>query len=130
MKNITTNSVGEQITMFNGNDQVYHRNLPKFVIIGHLNDSAIAHILKQTGLQFTKDVWGTYSAQPTSSQQLMLLLLTYNYKTQYEDNGTNKHTIFFKSMHHVGFNVESVCVDCLKRNRIPNSLNEGEYLSC
>jgi hypothetical protein len=118
--------------MFDGNDNVYTRSLPKITILCDIiNDEALTHIQKQTGLKFKKDLWYGYSAQPTSFDQYLKLLLTHNYKTRYYNNWTYKNTLFLKSDHHIGFQVESICYACVKYNRIvSNGLKPGERLAC
>ena len=120
----------ETLTMINGNKQKYTRELPKIVILEkRYNDIALQHIFEETGLHFQGDNY--MEAQPETSQQIVKLFLTYNFKTQYHDNNTNRNALFLKSDHHVGFNVESICFDCCKENHIPvNGLKQGDRLSC
>lgn len=121
----------EKIHRYNGNGQDHVTDLPKLVIITkHINDVALEHIKQNTRLFFEKDGWGNYVAQPTSSNQIVTLLLTYNYKTQYHNNATNKNTLFLKGDHHVGFEVDSICYDCCVHNRInTNGLEPGDRLA-
>ena len=117
--------------MFNGNGQTYTRELPLiFWQTSEINETALAHIKKQTGLLFIKTSWG-YQAQPESFDQYMRLFLTYNFKTRYYNNATHHNTLFIKSDHHVGFDVDSICYMCAKENRITtNGLAPHERLSC
>jgi len=123
----------EILTLKNGNHQSYTIGLPKIVIIGgdKWNDVSIAHIFTETGLNFTARYHGCIEAQPETSQQIVKLLLTYNFKTQYQNNATNHNTLFLKSDHHIGFQVESICYDCVKENHImTNGLQQGDRLAC
>ena len=115
----------------NGNDNI--RPLPKLVIIGHINDTALRHVFENTGLEFKPGigVCGNLEAQPTESKQIAALFLTYNFKTRYYDNWNHKNTLFLKPDHHVGYDVESICFDCCERNHInTNGLKQGDFLSC
>lgn len=122
----------ETLTLINGNAQKYNVGLPKICIIGEKwNDAALRHVEEETGLLFNAGVWGNMTAQPQTSQQIVKLLLTYNFKTQYHNNLTNYNTLFLKSDHHVGFQVDSICYDCVKHNHITtNGLSTGDRLSC
>jgi len=123
-------TMGETLTLINGNRQKYVVGLPRLVILGpRYNDVAMGHICEETGLAFQGDY--NPEAQPTSSAQIVKLLLTYNFKTQYHDNATTKNTIFLKSDHHTGFNVDSICYDCVKENNIHvGDLKPGDRLAC
>ena len=123
--------MNETITRINGNGKEYTVDLPKLVILGDMNDTAINHILENTGLYFKKDNWGNLKAQPHNSNQIATLIMTYNFKTRYYNNASTKNTIFLKSDHHVGFDVDSICYDCCKENRInTNGLSHDSRLSC
>lgn len=121
----------EQITRINGNRQPYTVDLPSLVwLTDNVNDVALAHIEENTGLVFKKTGWA-YTAQPVESKQIVALLLTYNFKTRYYNNADFKNQLHLKGDHHVGFDIESICFDCVKRNRIPvTSLKPGDYLAC
>ena len=119
----------ETITRINGNGQPYTTDLPGVVILGKYNDVALAHITENTGLTFTP-CCGGYGTQPTESRQIAALLMTYNFKTQYHNNATSKNTLYLKSDHHVGFQVDSICYDCCKHNHIPTGgLDEESRLA-
>ncbi len=121
----------ETITRVNGNGRPYTVGLPKIVIQGHMNDVALAHITENTGLVFVVGSWGNLEAQPTESKQIVALMMTYNFKSRYFNNSDANNTIFLKSDHHVGFQVDSICFDCVKHNRIvTNGLSEDSRLSC
>ncbi len=123
----------EILTLLNGNHQQYNIGLPKLVILGDKwNDKALEHVYENTGLLF-RESFGGMEAQPYNSEQIVKLLLTYNFKTQYHNNNTNNNTLFLKSDHHVGFEVDSICFDCCKENGIPINylgLKQGDRLSC
>ncbi len=121
--------MSEILTMINGNNQQYNIGLPKIIILHErFNDVAMEHIFKETGLIFK----GTYNmeAQPDNSQQIVKLLLTYNFKTQYHDNNTNHNTLFLKICNDAGFKTDSICYDCVKANYINvNGLKQGDRLA-
>lgn len=121
----------ETLTLVNGNDQKYKIELPKLVILDdYINEVALKHIAENTGLNFTKTVWN-YEAQPSNSQQIVKLFLTYNFKTQYHNNITNKNTLYLKGDHHVGFKVDNICYECVKRNNISvRGLKRDSLLMC
>ena len=122
----------ETITRINGNKQRYETGLPRLVIQGFINDTALAHIEENTSLHFKETAWkGNYEVYPTSSNQITALFLTYNYKTRYYNNGSIKNTLFLKSDHHIGFDVGAICFDCCEYNHIhTNGLKKGDMLSC
>lgn len=120
------------LTLINGNNQPYVIGLPKIVILTgeeKWNEVAIAHVLENTHLHFAP-CCGGMEAQPIDSDQIVKLFLTYNFKTQYHNNNTSKNTLYLKSDHHVGFQVDSICFDCVKHNHInTNGLKPGDYLA-
>ncbi len=120
----------ETLRLYNGNDQEMTKELPRLFIHGDFNDTALAHVTKNTGLVFTRTGFGL-EAQPTSSDQIVRLFLTYNFKTRYYDNWDTKNTLHLKHDHHVGFSLNSVCVPCLRYNHIPTTgLDDTARLSC
>ena len=120
----------ETLRLINGNHQEYRIDVPRLVILGKFNDAAVEHIRENTGLAFERNFYNLV-AQPTSSKQIVKLLLTYNFKTQYHNNNTNQNTLFLKSDHHVGFQVDSICYECCKENHIPlHGLTADSRLSC
>jgi hypothetical protein len=120
----------ETLTLINGNNQKYTVELPKIVILEkRYNETAMQHIFNETGLNFQGDY--NMEAQPETSQQIVKLFLTYNFKTQYHNNATNHNILFLKSDHHQGFQVDSICYDCCKENHINvNGLKQGDRLAC
>ena len=122
----------EMLTLINGNDQQYTLPLPKLVISGtEWNDTAIKHVYENTGLLFRSTHRQSMEAQPHSSDQIVRLFLTYNFKTQFHNNLDSRNTLYLKPDHHVGFSVESICYDCCKKNNIPVSgLKQGDRLAC
>lgn len=122
----------EILKLVNGNKQEYEQTLPTLVILEDcINDVALAHIKENTGLVFKKSNWDGYTAIPFESSQIVRLLLTYNYKTQYHNNANSKNTLYLKSDHHIGFKVDSICFDCVKHNHITaHGLEATDRLSC
>ena len=108
----------EKLKLINGNKQEMSKTLPKITILKQFNDVALAHIEENTGLKFVKGAWNTSEAQPVNSWQIAALFLTYNFKTQYHDNGTNKNTLFLKYCSNEGFKVDSICFECIEENNI------------
>ena len=99
----------ETLRTYNCNKQLMVRTMPKIVLLEKfVNETAIEHIYQNTGIQFVKGPWN-YEAQPTTSNEVMRLLLTYNFKTQYHDNGSDKNTLFLKFCKNEGFKVDSIC---------------------
>lgn len=120
----------ETITRFNGNKQRYTTGLPRLIIQGHINDRALEHIAENTGLHFKHTGMG-YEAQPTSSNQIATLFMTYNYKTRYFNNASFDNTLMLRSDHHIGFDVGAICFDCCQYNHIvTNGLKKGDMLKC
>jgi len=121
----------ETITRINGNRQPYTLDMPKLVIMTkEINETALAHITENTGLNFTRSAWW-YEAQPTASAQITALILTYNFKTEYHNNASDHNTLFLKFDHHVGFKLDSICVDCCKYNHIhTEGMEAGDRLAC
>jgi hypothetical protein len=122
----------EILTLINGNNQKYTVQLPKISILtDYINDTALQHVFEETGLRFTKIYLHSYEAQPENSQQIVKLFLTWNLKTQYHNNAINHNTLFLKFDHHIGFEVDSICYECVKENHIvTNGLKEGDRLAC
>lgn len=108
----------ETLNLFNGNGHRYKTELPKlFYLTDYINEVALKHIEKNTGLKFIKGCWG-YEVKPKSSKQIIKLLLTYDFKTQYHDNNTNRNTLFLKSCGIEGFKIRTICFNCCKDNNI------------
>jgi hypothetical protein len=122
---------GETVCLYNGNNKRYTQQLPKLCILTkEINDTALKHIEKNTGLKFEQKGW-CYSVQPTTSKQIVKLFLTYNFKTQYHDNIDTKNTILLKFDGDVGFKINAICYDCVKYNGITTTgLAKGDMLSC
>ena len=123
--------MSESIALVNGNKQPYTVPLPRLVwLTRHVNDVALAHVKENTGLDFQKCTSGL-EVVPETSQQVVALLLTYNFKTQYHNNATTENTIYLKCDHHIGFKIDSVCFDCLKHNHVNTmNLKPGDRLAC
>lgn len=107
-----------KINLFNGNGHRYKLDMPCIHILAdNINDVALDHIKKQTGLIFKKNGWG-YEAKPRTFYQITKLFLTYDFKTQYHNNLTTKNTILLKFCNQDGFKVNSICFECCKDNNI------------
>lgn len=122
----------QKLTLINGNKQPYTLPLPKLIIkTSHeWNKEALTHIQENTGLTFTWNGYG-YEAQPTEGAQIAALFMTYNFKTRYYNNWEAKNTLYLKSDHHIGFDVDSICYECAKENRINvNSLDKNSRIAC
>jgi hypothetical protein len=120
----------EILKLINGNNQPMNKELPRIVILAQFNDIAKRHLEDNTGLVFKDCFYNSMEAQPQTSDQIVRLLLTYNFKTQYQDNATNHNTLYLKSDHHQGFHVDSICFDCIKHNNINTmGLKEGDRLA-
>ena len=121
----------QTITLINGNGRPYTVGLPKLMILGPINDVALAHIKENTGLDFVRRHYNWLESQPENALQIAALFLTYNFKTRYYNNADEKNTLFLKSDHHIGYQVDSICFDCCKHNHIhTGSLTAGDRLSC
>lgn len=121
----------EQITRIGGNGKEFTLDLPKLVMITkrEINDVAMAHITRNTGLVFTRTAWG-YEAQPETGTQITALLMIYSFKTRYYNCNTFKNELHLKSDHHIGFQVDSICYDCVKANHIVSiGLQPGDRLA-
>lgn len=121
------------LTLINGNGKPYIIELPKIVILGgaKYNEVALQHVKNNTGLNFQLCGFGNIEAQPENANQIAALFLTYNFKTRYYNNGSTKNTLFLKSDHHVGFDVDSICFECVEHNHIhTNGLEPGDRLAC
>lgn len=118
------------LKLVNGNKQPYTIGLPLLHIQGKMNSVALDHVAENTGLYFVEKGFGL-EAQPEIAEQIAALLLTYNFKTRYFNNASVKNTLFLKSDHHIGFDVDSICLDCVKHNHIHvGDLKQGDRLAC
>ena len=120
----------ETLRMYNGNEQEMIKELPKIIMLGYCNPTALKHIENQTGLKFEENNWKNYEAQPTDSNQITRLFLTYNFKTRYYDNWNYKNTMMVKSDHHIGFDVDAICGHCRDYNHIHNGDMKPEEMLC
>lgn len=119
------------VTRINGNGQPYTSSIPKLIMMGFCNDVALSHIKDNTGLEFKPGSWGNLEVQPTDFKQITALFMTYNFKSRYYDNWNYTNTIVLKNDHHTGFDVDSICYDCVKHNHIEiSNLEPGQRLSC
>ena len=120
----------ETVTRIDGNGRPYTLPLPKLVIHGYMNNVALAHVYENTGLQFEKGCWDTLEAQPETSSQIAALFLTYNFKTRYYNNLSLPNQLHLKSDHHIGFEVDSICYECVKANHIGTNWKGDGRLAC
>lgn len=86
----------ESLTLINGNDNEYSVKLPEIIMVGYTNDGALDLIFRNTGLRFEKYSSG-YICQPRKSEQIVKLLLTYNFETHYFNNSCNRNQMFLYS---------------------------------
>ena len=124
------NDTPETITRINGNGQPYVTPIPELVILtDSINDVALRHIEESTGLAFVRGAWN-YHAQPTSSNQVVRLLGTYNFKTQYHNNASTVNTIYLRFCNNESFRARSLCYNCVKENGIhAHDLDENSRLA-
>ena len=109
----------QKVKLYNGNNQKMVMNVPKLLYrTPYINDVALKHIEHNTGLKFVKNHWFGYEVQPKSTHQIVKLLLTYNFKTQYNDNSSIRNTIILKSCDNAGFDTDEICYNCVVRNKI------------
>jgi len=121
----------ETLTLINGNRQQYTIDLPRIHIIAkEINETALSHVSDRTGLDF-KPCWRGYEAQPVRASQITALLLTWNFKTRYYNNADATNTLMLKFDHHIGFDVDSICFECVKHNHVHvGDLTPGDRLAC
>lgn len=85
-----------QFTLTNGNKQPYQLGLPTLMLYApNLNKVALDHIKENTGLVF-KGEFDMLTAKPTSTKQIVALLMTYNFTTTMYDNWQYTNTIMLK----------------------------------
>ena len=119
------------LTLINGNGNQYEIDLPKVQIRGENTKESLAYIEERTGLKFIKGAWGFYEAQATDAEQIVKLFMTHNYKTRYYNNWEIQNTIIIKPDYHTGFDVDSICYDCVKHNGLHvGGLEPGDRLAC
>lgn len=76
----------EKTTLISGNGLPYEREIPKVVIVGYMNDVALAHLCKQTGIEFKETFTKNYEGQPSTWEQFAKIFLTYNFLTHDVNN--------------------------------------------
>ena len=117
--------------LINGDGKQYEMGLPKIIIQDHINQGALDHILENTGLHFVPGDFGMLSAQPTDTEQIVALFMTYNFKTRHYDNADWANTLVLRLDHHVGFDVRSICKSCCDYNGIhSNGLGDDYRMAC
>jgi len=119
----------KKISLFNGNGHRYKIDMPTlFILSEHINDVALDHIRKNTGIDFKFTGWG-YTAIPKSHYQMTKLFLTYNFKTQYHNNASTKNIIYLKFCTDKAFQIKDICYNCCRENQINvNGLSQGDRL--
>lgn len=118
MMSTETESLIEVLGRFNGNGQYFELPLPKLIILTEfINDVVLANVERATGLEFVKTHWLGYEAQPTSCKQIVLLIVEWNFKTRYYNNGSCKNELYLKFCG-AAFEVDHVCIDCAKKNSV------------
>jgi predicted glycosyltransferase len=111
------------IRLIDGNGTPYYKTIPKLYILNDINNVALQHIFKSTGLQFEK-IGLCYVATPKNYKQVLALLMTYNFKTQYYNNANIKNTIYLKFSSNECFNIDTICYNCAKRNNIKTNFKK------
>lgn len=123
----------EKIKYINGNGQKSFNDLPKiFIKAEFINDMWLENVYKTSKLKFKKNSWGYHETQPDEAKQITQFLIACGgSKIRYYDNWNFDNTLVVKFDGHVGFDVDSICFDCVKHNNIRvNGLKEGDRLSC
>ena len=123
----------EKIKYINGNGQKSLNDIPKVLIKAKfINDVWLNNVYKTSKLKFKKIPLDYYETQPTKAKQITQLLIACGgSKIRYYDNWNFDNTLIIKFDGHVGFDVDSICFDCVKHNNIQvNELKPGERLSC
>ena len=123
----------EKIKYINGNGRKSFNDLPKVLIKAEfINNVWLDNVYKTSKLKFKKIPWDYYETQPTKAKQITQLLIACGgSKIRYYDNWNFDNTLIIKFDGHVGFNVDSICFDCVKHNNIRvNGLKAGDRLSC
>lgn len=118
----------QTLEMINGNGHRYTKDMPLILILNKFNEVALKNLENQTGLNF-EPYWEGYKAQPTNSEQILKLFLTYNFKSRYYNNATYKNTLMLKRSNEVNFELNNVCEKCVKRNyiNVGNDLEPDDY---
>lgn len=109
-----------KIKRIDGNGKPYYSEMPKIHILDEINDVALNHIKENTGLNFKSSGFG-YVATPKQYKQVLVLLMTYNFKTQYHDNATNHNILYLKFCSDEAFKINSICRKCAINNNIVNA---------
>ncbi len=88
----------EIITRVNGNGNQYEREIPEVILMAEneINEVALGKIFQNTGMTAKQQYPNIYKCKPTTAKQLTTLLMTYNFKIWYHDNGNTKNTIFLQ----------------------------------
>lgn len=74
----------EIIKRITANGEPHTYEVPRIVIVNKfINDTALKWIFDNTGLNFVKQNWGGYEAEPTTASQIVALFCVYNFTTHY-----------------------------------------------
>ena len=84
------------ISVFNGNNERFTRNLPTIYLPKFGNEVAKKHFERNTGLKLSETYVGLYKVKPKSFKQIYKIFVTYNFKTTFYDNATEKNTLVLK----------------------------------
>jgi hypothetical protein len=130
-----TSNQMELITRLTGNDQSYSLPLPRLLVRDAENSSGIFwdRIKQQTGLDFKPTPWNDMEAQPHNSNQIVTFLLCSHYrKLSYHNDSYWKNTLILRNDNRGrGFQVNSICYECVKHNNIHTTgLEPGDRLAC
>ena len=88
--------IKEILTLINGNNNPYYREMPKIVLLDEVNDVALKHLQLYTGLVFKEGSFGHLEAEPYKNEQIVKLIIRYNAKIKYFDNADYHNTLFVK----------------------------------
>jgi len=122
----------EKIKYINGNGQKSQNNLPKVLIKAKfINDVWLDNVYKTSKLKFKKIPWDYYETQPVKSKQITQLLIACGgSKIRYYDNWDFNNTLIIKFDGHVGFDVDSICPECIKYNNIRVNMTDKTSRLC
>lgn len=81
----------EIIKRISAGGEPYTFEVPGIAIVDkYINDTALKYILENTGLNFVKQHWGGYEAEPITVIQIVTLFCVYNFSTHYYGGSDNK----------------------------------------
>jgi hypothetical protein len=116
-----------------GNNQPLAPALPLLLMqIGPEPESPFwEQIKRDTGLEFKLRFHGM-EAQPENPDQILKLLISVGgLKTRYCNDSYWNNVLMLKNDHHYGFDITSICYDCVKHNNLSQrGLEPGDRLAC